>query len=415
MATDVRPISDGELPAWLDAVSTGFLDRPDLAALAEEVRPHWDLDRCWGAFEGSRIAGTFRTWHSELTVPGLRQIGASAVTGVSVLATHRRRGILSQLAAAEAVAARERGELAAILYASEYPIYGRFGYGMATTSATWTLEANAARLHPWIATSGTLEIVPADDAGRQTATAIFDAWRARQPGEVWRRPIMWLNDFGGGSAFGPPWKGFLVVHRAADGTPDGYARYHVEGKWEDRQPRSKLILDELHALTDEAYAALWQFLASIDWVSRIEAEKRHPAERLPWLLTNARAAAVTDVGDGMWLKLLDVPAALAARSWERAGTLILEVIDRDAGEADGTARRVRVALDASPDGATARATDAGPDLTIDGAALGAAYLGGTRLRNAVLGRGFDEHHAGALDEADALLATREPPWTSTFF
>jgi predicted acetyltransferase len=415
MAIDVRPITDDELIPWLDAVSIGFLDRPDQTALAAEVRPHWDLARVWGAFEGSRIAGTFRTWHTELTVPGLAQVPGSAVTGVGVLPTHRRRGILSRLAGAEAAAARERGEVVALLYASEFPIYGRFGYGPATTAATWSLDARAAALHPAISPSGSLELVPTDDANRDTVIAIFEMWRARQAGEIWRRPIMWSADFGVGSAFGPPWKGFLVVHRDDAGVADGYARYHVEGKWEERQPRSKLILDELHALNDDAYAGLWRFLASIDWVTRIEAEKRHPAERLPFLLVNARAAAMSDVGDGMWVKLLDIPRALEARTYERAASIVLEVIVRDGGEADGSVARVRVALDASPDGTTARATDAEPDLTIDGAALGAAYLGGARLRNTVLARGFDEHRAGALAEADALFSTDPPVWTSTFF
>jgi predicted acetyltransferase len=415
MPIDVRPIADDELLAWLDSVSIGFLDRPDQAALAAEVRPHWDLARVWGAFEGSRIAGTFRTWHTELTVPGLAQVPGSAVTGVGVLPTHRRRGILSRLAAAEAVAARERGELVALLYASEFPIYQRFGYGPATTAATWSVDARAAALHPAIDPTGTLELLATDDGGRDIAVAIFETWRAGQPGEVWRRPIMWSADFGGGGAFGPAWKGFLVAHRDVTGVPDGYARYHAEGKWEERQPRTKLIVDELHALTDDAYAALWRFLASIDWVARIEAEKRHPDERLPFLLANARAAQMSDVGDGMWVKLLDIPRALEARTYERSASIVLEVIVRDGGEDDGSASRVRLALDASPDGARARPTNDEPDLTIDGAALGAAYLGGARLRNAVLARGFDEHRAGALAEADALLATDTPVWTSTFF
>ncbi|HEY8631656.1 MAG TPA: GNAT family N-acetyltransferase, partial [Candidatus Limnocylindrales bacterium] len=117
MSIDVRPIRDDELVPWLDAVSTGFLDRPDIAKIAEEVRPHWDLARAWAAFEGGRIVGTFRTWGSELTVPGCSRVKATAVTGVGVLPTHRRRGILSGMAAAEHDAARERGEVVAILYA----------------------------------------------------------------------------------------------------------------------------------------------------------------------------------------------------------------------------------------------------------------------------------------------------------
>lgn len=415
MSIEVRSITADELVPWLEANSTGFLDRPDLAAIAGEVVGHWDLSRVHGAFDGARVAGTFRSWATQLTVPGLAQIPASAISGVAVLPTHRRQGILSRLAAAETKAARERGEVAALLYAAEFPIYQRFGYGPATTSATWTVDAGAAVLHPAVVTGGSIDLIAPDDPGRAMATAIFETWRTRQVGEIWRRPITWLADFGATSGFGPPWKGFVVVHRAADGTPDGYARYHVDGKWEERQPRGRLFLDELHALTDEAYAALWRFLFSIDWVARVEAEKRHPAERLPWLLVNARAAVPSDVGDGLWVKLLDIPRALAARTYERSGSLVLEAIVRDGGPPDGAPTRVRVALDASPDGATARLTDADPDLTLDASALSAAYLGGTRLRNAVWAHGVDEHRAGALLAAERLFATADAPWTSTFF
>jgi predicted acetyltransferase len=418
MVTDVRTITDDELLPWLEAASAGFLDRLDHAALAAEVRPHWDLGRAWAAWQDARVVGTFRTWHTDLTVPGLRQVGATAVTGVTVLPTHRRQGILSALARAEAEAARERGELVAILYASEYPIYGRFGYGPATTTATWTLDADRALFHGTIPDTGSVELLPPDGAGRDTAKAVFEAWRVQQPGELWRRPITWQTDFGtGGGAWGPPWKGFLAVHRDDAGAVDGYVRYHVEGKWTDRQPRSKAIVDDLHALTDDAYAALWRFLAAMDWVVTVEAPARRADERLCWLLVNARAASVSEVGDGMWLKLLDVPGALAARAYERPAKLTLEVLVRDGGTSgsDGQGERVRVALDAGPHGVSARSTDALPDLTLDGAALGAAYLGGTRLRDAVLARGVDEHRSGALAELDGALATEREPWASTFF
>jgi predicted acetyltransferase len=412
MSIDVRAIHDDELLPWLDALSTGFLDRPDMAKFAEEVRPHWDLARAWAAFEGDRIVGTFRTWAGELTVPGYARLKASAVTAVAVLPTHRRKGILSRMAAAEHGAARERGEVVAMLYASEYPIYGRFGYGPATTAATWTVDTKTTGFHP-TAGGGDVELIAPDEAGEAMACEVFEAWRIRQPGEIWRRPITWHADFGrGGGGWGPQWKGFVVVHRDGSSSVDGYARYHVDEKWEQRQPRNGLVVDELHALTDDAYAGLWRYLVSLDWVATIKAERRYPGERLPWLLTNARAAAISDVGDGLWVKLIDVPVALEARAYEREGSLVIEAID-DPGRPNE--QRTRVALEAGPSGASCRPTDRPADITLDSAAMGAAYLGGVRLREAVRPRGADEHRPGALAEADALLATFEPPWCSTFF
>jgi predicted acetyltransferase len=414
MPVDVRTIHDDELEAWLDAASTGFLDRPDIAKIVEEVRPHWDLARVWAAFEAGRIVGTFRTWGTELTVPGCGQVKASAVTGVGVRPTHRRRGILSRMAAAEHEAARERGEVVAILYASEYAIYGRFGYGPATTAATWTLDTRATGFQPAALGGGSVELIAPDEAGEATARDVFEAWRVRQPGEIWRRPITWQADFGrGGTGWGPPWKGFVAVHRDDRGTVDGYARYHVEDKWEQRQPRSVLVVDDLHALTDDARAGLWQLLGAMDWVASIRSERLDPRDRLPWLLTNARAAMLSDVGDGLWVKLLDIPRALTARTYERAASVVLDVIDRDG--VDGEQRRTRVLLDASPGGATCATTRRSPDLALDASALATAYLGGPRLRDAVIARGCDEHRPGALAEADGLLAALDAPWCSSFF
>ncbi len=239
---------------------------------------------------------------------------------------------------------------------------------------------------------------------------MFEAWRPRQPGEIRRADDRWVDALGlRPNPWGPSWKGFLAVHRDAAGRPDGYARYRGQEQFVDRQPASTLTVDELHALTDEAYASLWRFLAEVDLVTTVRAEGRSPSERLPWLLTNARAAIPSELGDGMWVRLFDVPGALAARTYEREGRVVIEIVDPEAGAP------VRVELDATPDGATCRPTDRSPDLTLPVAALGAAYLGGARLRDATIATGVDEHRPGALAAVDALLRTADEPWCSTFF
>ncbi len=407
-----------ELVGFIDAVSTGFLDRPNVQGVAEEVAKHWDLSRTWASFEDGRIVGTFRSWAGRLTVPGCRELPAAAVTGVTVLPTHRRHRLLSRMAAAQHAAARERGEVVAMLFASEFPIYGRFGYGPATTSAAWIIQVRTTRFVDGPPAPGRVEIAPASEETIELARNVYEQWRLRQPGEIWRRPITWQDDFGlSADVWGNKWKGFVALHRDDAGTVDGYARYHAEEKWADRQPQMKLVLDDLHGLTDGAELALWQFLFSVDLVATIRAERRSPAERLPWLLTNQRAALPDDVGDGLWVKLLDVPAALEARRYERSGSLVLEVIDRDGADATGSPieRRERVALEVSPDGARAVPTDRSPDLTVQAGAVGAAYLGGTRLARAALYGGYDEHRPGALAQADELFATHDAPWCSSYF
>jgi predicted acetyltransferase len=409
MTPDVRPIRDEELVAYLDAASTGFLERFDTQKLADEVRLHWELARTWAAWDGGRVCGTFRSWGTEITLPGGAQVPAAAVSGVTVLPTHRRRGVLRSMVAAEHAAIRERGEAVGLLYASEYPIYGRFGYGPGTDVAKWTLDALATtfRGEP----KGRMELAPVNEATRDAMRSVHDAWRRRQPGEIGRRDFIWDHDLGlVETAWGQRWKGFVALHRDASGTVDGYARYHAESKWEQRQPRNEVIVDELHAIDLDAYAALWRFLAEIDWVSTIRAENRPPDERLRWLLMNARAAVVSELGDGIWVRLFDVPKALEARTYERAGRVVLELID-----AEVSGGRQRVELEGGPDGARCQPTDRSPDLTIPVGALGAVWLGGRRLQDVVLGTGVDEHRHGALAEADVLFRTAAEPWCSTFF
>ena len=409
MTIDTRTIRESELAPFIDSMSAAFLERPDAERIAAEVQPFWDLSRSRAAFDGARVVGTFRSFASELTVPGGGRLPAAAVAAVSVLPTHRRRGILRAMIAAEHDAMRARGEAVGLLYAAEYPIYGRFGYGPGVAAASWTLDTAGTAFQ--LEARGSMELVTPGEASRDAIREVFEAWRMRQAGEIKRRDYRWDFDLGlRETAWGQRWKGLLALHRDAHGTVDGYVRYRPEEKWEQRRPRGVLNVDELHALTDDAYVALWQFLAGSDLVAIVRAESRSPSERLPWLLTNARAAMMSESGDGMWVRLFDVARALEARMYERTGALTLDVID---DEAPGG--RVRVHLEAGLDGAGCAATTRSPDLTIDVAALSAAYLGGTRLRNAALAHGWEEHRTGALDEADALFATLDAPWCSTFF
>lgn len=408
MPPEIRRVRADELHEYVDALSTAFLDRPDVDRVAKEVAEVWELDRTWAAFDDGRIVGTFRSWPTELTVPGLARLPAAAVAAVSVRPTHRRRGILRAMAAAEHRAARERDEAVALLYASEYPIYGRFGYGPAVRNATWNVDALSTGFHG--PSLGRVSIERVDAALRDELKTVFEAWRARTAGEIRRRDFRWDANLGlREEPWGPAWKGFVAVHRGDSGAIDGYARYRIEQKFERSQPRAVLEVDDLHTVTDEAYAGLWRLLLETDWVATVKAERRSPSERLPWLLTNARAARIEEVVDGLWVRLFDVPRALEARSYEREGRVVLEVVDEAVGG------RSRFVLDATLDGATSRPTDESAGLTLHVSALGAAYLGGIRLSDAVSARGADEHRPGALAVAESLLRTANEPVCTTFF
>jgi predicted acetyltransferase len=258
---------------------------------------------------------------------------------------------------------------------------------------------------------GTVELVAPNASTKGTLKGVFEAWRPRQAGEISRRDVGWDSRLGlREEPWGERWKGWVLLHRDASGVVDGYARYKAIPKWEGHGPQAVVEVQELQALTPDAYAGMIRFLLELDLVATVKLEGRRESEPVRWLLTNARAARPADAGDALWVRLFDVSRALEARTYERAASLVLEVVD---DEALGGTRRLH--LDATPDGATCRPTDRSPDLTLPVAALGGAYLGGTRLRDLVLATGADEHRPGALAEADALLRTAEEPWCSTFF
>ncbi len=409
MALEIRPVREDETASYVEALSTAFLQRPDVEQVAREIWPLWEGSRTWAAVVDGQICGTFRSWPTELTVPGLACLPAAGVSAVTVLPTHRRQGVLRAMVATEHAAIREHGQVFGMLYASEYRIYGRFGYGPACREATWTLDAERTTFHG--SPEGSVELVTPGDDARAALRSVFDAWRFRQVGEIRRRDHSWDFELGLRDEFwGAKWSGFLAIHHDAAGEVDGYARYRPEERWEQRQPRNTLLVDELHGLTQEASAALWRFLAEVDWVATVKAPRRSPSDPLPWLLTNGRAAVVSDVGDGMWVRIFDVPRALETRTYDRETRVVLEVVD-----AEAPAGRLRVDLDAGPAGTSCRPTDRSPDLSLDVAALSAAYLGGTRLRDAVLVHGVDEHRNGALAAVEALLRMPDEPWCSTFF
>jgi predicted acetyltransferase len=409
MTIEIRSIAPDGFEAAVEVISSAFLDRPDVAKVATYLRDRWIPERAWVAYDGLRACGTFNSWPTELTVPGGAMLSVAAVSAVTVLPTHRRRGVLTAMAASAHAAIRERGEVAGILYSAEYPIYGRFGYGPATRTGTLTLNVQRTGFRG--ARTGRVELVVPDESIRDAVREVHEAWRMRRAGEIKRRPSSFDVRLGlEEEPWSGRWKGFVALHRDAAGKVTGYARYKTQPKWDENMPRAVVEVDELYGLTDEAYDALWRYLGEMDLVATVKAEGRPTDERLPWLLTNARAARMSDLADGLWVRLFDVPKALEARTYATAGSLVLEVVGDGA---DGASSRV--VLDAGPEGATCRPTSRDADLVVPVAALGAAYLGGTRLRDAVVATGFEEPTPGALALADRLFRTADEPWCSTGF
>jgi predicted acetyltransferase len=404
---EIRPITAEEAVPFRRAVRHGFAN-PETVDDEEWARTRTSpLDRAYAAFDGQVIVATLRSFPTDLTVPGGGSIAAGALTAVTCHPTHRRQGLLTRMITADLTDSAKRGEAADVLIASEYPIYGRFGYGPATESTRWEIDTTATGFgHPG---SGTVEFVD-NEMFRKEAPAIFERVREQRPGMIGRRDLVWdqLAD-----VCRPPeekpWRGFRLLARDDDGVAQGWANYTVANDWTDLRPASIVEVADLCAAAPAAEARLWRFLAEIDLTTTVKARDRPVDDRLPWLLDNARAARPIARNDFLWVRLLDVAASLSARSYAASGRVVLEVVDA-LGLAGG-----RFALDGSPEGAACAPTAEPADLTVPVRTLGAAYLGGARLATLHGAGWLDEHTPGAVASADAMFAGRVAPWCNTWF
>ncbi|MFJ7413654.1 GNAT family N-acetyltransferase [Streptomyces sp. NPDC098077] len=416
MSLDVRTVTSSETADWMRAVSNGFLTAgtPSEELVADRFADV-DLSRTQGVFDAGRCVATFRSFAQELTVVGGATVAADAITGVTVAPTHRRRGLLSRMMATDLAAARERGETVASLIAAEYPIYGRYGFGPAAWSAVWEVSVPRAGLDPrrsgQPAGGGRIEMVDGADV-RKLGPEVHAALAARQPGVVTRDERWWRQRTGvAPSSAHETWtEPFYVVHRADDGTVDGLMTYGVDDTWGDsKQPLNTASVRDLIALNPAAERALWHYLCSVDWITTIRSGYRAPDDLLPLLLPDPRAARLITNADWLWLRLLDVPRALEARTYGTEASLVLEVRD-EAGPAGG-----RFLLDASTSGAGCAPTTRSADLALGVAELATLYLGDESVRRLVdLGRA-EELRAGAATTADAVFRTGRRPWCPDVF
>lgn len=413
MTLDVRTIDPSEYPAWFQAVAANFFDafgaRDDAEREARRRAPYTDFGRVQGVFDDKRVVGTFLSFATELTVPGGAVVPADVIAAVTVTPIHRRRGLLTRMMEHDLRGARERGEAVAALAASEYPIYGRYGFGPAVESVDYALDTREARFARRD-DAGTLELVDAETM-RAEAPVLYERFRFTCPGAVVRDDGWWDQVLGVGDEPTPPSSPPLqhLLFRGADGTLEGYVSYCVDPVMEQHQPRAVLTVRQLCALTPRAYARLWRYCCEADLVRTVRAPDRPTEEPLPWLLTDARAVRTTGRVDLLWVRVLDAAAALAGRRYLAQGRVVVEVVD-PAGYASG-----RYLLDGGPDGASCARTDVPADLTLPVQALGAVYLGGTTLRTLAAAGWVDEHRPGALARADAMLRSPVPPWCPITF
>ncbi|KRV49858.1 GCN5 family acetyltransferase [Wenjunlia vitaminophila] len=400
----LRPVRDDEFPTWARAIANTYgLDLSD-ENLAER-RATIELERTIAAFEGDVPVGGTAAYGRLLTVPGA-VLPVAGVAWVGVAPTHRRRGILTAMMRKQLTDLHENGgEPIAALYPSEAAIYGRYGYGPAARGAELRCEKRSMRFREDTDFGdGGIRLLDREEA-RPQIEKVYEQVRVGSVGWPDRADRFWDARL----AEGPRASGGVsalryAVHGEPGGGATGYALYRLRNERDVFGANASAVqVVELAAVSRQAYAALWRFLAGIDLMPWIEYEGAVD-EPLPHLLADPRAVRSTEV-DRLWVRLVDVDRALAGRRYLTAIDVVLDVQDDFCPW--NTARfRLRA------DGHTVRCerTGAPPDLRLTAAELGAAFLGGTTLASLASAGRVRELRPGALARASAAFRGSAEPF-----
>ncbi len=410
----VRPITEDEFTDMYlvdeHAFHTAWPAEPEI----EHFRGRYEFDRSLAAFDGDLIAGSACAFSLLLSVPG-EVLAAAGVSGVAVRPTHRRRGILRRLMTRQLADIHDGGEAVAALWASESGIYGRFGYGLASQVASFAIETGDRLLAPGAPSDPGLKLRVADpQRSRHELAKVYDTLLPSRPG-LFARDDRWWD----AALYDPDYRRHgrapLRCVLAEDSAgPRGYVLYAASPHWdEDGIPAATIGIRELMADSPAVVAGLWDDLLSRDLTGEVVAWNRPVDDPLLHLLADPRRARAR-FRDGLWVRLVDLPAALAKRRYAAAADVVIEVADEICPWNAGT-WRLRVQGPSGAAEASCERTSDPADLSLPAAALGAAYLGGTRL-GALAGAGLvSELRPGALAAASAAMSWDPAPWCPMVF
>lgn len=406
MQIDVRVATDGEYPLVCALRDAGFamavpdIERTEMAALYERGRT------LLASVDGVTV-GTATAYSFELTVPGA-VVPAAGVSEVAVAPTHRRRGVLSALMRRQLADVAAGREPIAALWASESSIYGRFGYGAASDAGHLSIRHDRSAFRPDVRTGGDLRFVYGDEVEAAVAP-VYEQAAAGVPGFFARDTRWWaavLCDT-------PPHRGSdsplaCVVH-SGPGGDDGYVLFRRRHADDTNLVDGTVTVAELVGVDTFATASLWRFCFDLDLMVRTKAPFRMAADPLRLLLAQPRwLEALTN--DGLYVRLVDIGAALEARSYVIEDDLVVSV-------ADGVleANSGKWLLEARVSGARCTRTDRSADLEVDVSDLGASYLGRPVLA-ALAGVGrVRELAPRAASRADAVFSWPVVPWCPVEF
>lgn len=363
--------------------------------------PSWAGSHSITAWDDGQCVGHGAYYFFETVVPGGEHVRTGGVTRVGVRQTHTRQGILTAIMRRLLHDAHDQQHPLASLRASEAVIYSRFGFGISGEAID--IEITRPRLRPDIGTSGTFRAVDRAEV-LDVVPPLYERIAFNRPGVIGRPDWMWaryLEEFIDASKARQ-----VLLHLDADGEADGFV--DVETKWDDDDRFATAEVADLWGATPDVEAALWRYVFDIDLVRTIKASERPVDDLVKWFVVDRRDVKVTSVWDEQWVRVIDVDAALRARTYGSDDTLTIEVRDAILGHNNGTWRIAGGKVEQAT-------TPVAADLTIDVAALGAAYMGSTSWLELATTSAVDPADPAALATADRVFQHRPLPRCGSFF
>jgi predicted acetyltransferase len=399
---EIRGVEDDDLPGLLANDVRAFGMAQSDPEVLDHLRVGFELDRFLVAVDDGEIVGNVGAFTFGLTLPGGAAVPAAGVTWVAVSPTHRRRGLMRRLLDHLHADAVERGEVAAVLWAAESSIYGNVGYGPTHQQRLCAVDTTRVRFRDDAPTGGTVRYLDGASA-TEVLAPIGDRARHARPGAVLVSPAWWrrLQAQLVSPTAGKP-RRHVLVHRDERGEPDGYAIYSSQERWVDGVARGEVDVGDVVACTPAAHAELWRVLCSLDLVVEVTTDQLPLDDPLPWMLLDQRAIRTTNVADGLWLKVFDVPGVFGERTYATDDAVVVDAGDLGRWRIGGPGR-----CDAAGGSA--------PEVSMSPVELGAVSLGGTAVRDLVAAGRVREHVAGAGERLGRALAADPGPCCTTHF
>ena len=410
MDIELRAVKDeAEAKRFMVACEAAFGDEMREGEEWNDFKKVLENDRTIAAYDGDDIVGTAGAFSFKLTVPGGGEVRAAGVTVVGVLPSHRRQGLASKMMRKQLDDVRAAGEPVAILWASEGSIYQRFGYGLATVGLQIDIPRAKTRLLNDPPREGKVRVgVPKENIG--DLSKIYERARSERPGMVARSKKWWKHHTltdperhrdGGG----PRFSGILEI----DSEPAAYAIYRLHHKWDDGSPEGHIEVKELVATSPVAEREMWRFIFDIDLSASIKAWWLPQDSPLLLMLMEPRSLKAR-MSDSVWARIVDVPGAFEARSYNGTDEIVFDVVDDFCPWNEG-----RWSFDISDGKARITKTDAEADIKLHARELGGVYLGAFTFGEFQRALRLEELTEGAVRRADSLFRTERKPWHPEIF